>query len=92
MHAVIDSGRFDTMRAYFNMLNPSGLEPVPSDFATQDYERLIERAAAQDMGVIVIRVMAGGALAGPDSRDGVAAPASVVPCPWAMTMIPTCAG
>ena len=74
LHAVIDSGRFDTVQAYFNMLNPSGWEPVPDDFATQDYGRLMVRAAAQGMGVIVIRVMAGGALAGPDSRTGVAAP------------------
>lgn len=71
---VIDSGRFDTVQTYFNMLNPSAWEVVPDNFATQDYGRLMARAAAQGMGVIVIRVMAGGALAGPDSRAGVAAP------------------
>ncbi len=74
LHAVVASGRFDTVQAYFNMLNPSAAYPVPASFATQDYGRIIAFAAAQEMGVLAIRVMAGGALAGPQARSGHAAP------------------
>ena len=74
LHVVVASGRFDTVQAYFNMLNPSAAYAVPSGFATQDYGRIIVSAAAQGMGVLAIRVMAGGALGGPGARSGYAAP------------------
>ncbi len=74
LHQMIDSGRFDVLQAYYNLLNPSAGIAVPAGFAAQDFERLIDRAAERDVGVVVIRVLAGGALAGPVARTGYASP------------------
>ncbi len=53
-----------TIQSCFNLLNPSAGQAVPADFPFQDYGQLIDKAAAQQMGVIAIRVLAGGALSG----------------------------
>ena len=74
LHQVVDSGRFDMMQAYYNLLNPSAGMAVPPGFAGHDFQRLLDRAGERDMGVAVIRVMAGGALGGPMARRGHAAP------------------
>lgn len=65
IHRVIDSGRFDTVQTYYNLINPSAGHRVPEGFATQDYRQVIDNATAHRMGVIVIRSLAGGAVAGP---------------------------
>ncbi|MBI2358048.1 MAG: aldo/keto reductase [Deltaproteobacteria bacterium] len=71
LHEVIDSGEFDSVQAYYNLLNPSAGQPVPRGFGALDYGRLIDRAAARGMGVAVIRVLAAGALtAGPEGGGG----------------------
>ncbi|MGH7829154.1 MAG: aldo/keto reductase [Candidatus Binatia bacterium] len=62
LHTLIDSGEFHSVQAYYNLLNPSAGQPVPPGFSALDYGRLIARAAAQGMGVVVIRVLAAGAL------------------------------
>ncbi len=62
LHALIESGEFDTIMAYYNLLNPSAGHSVTKNFSALDYGRLIEKAAASDMGVIIIRVLAKGAL------------------------------
>lgn len=67
-----------TIQVCYNLLNPSAAVPVPADFPYQDYAQLIDRAAERGMGVIAIRVLAGGALSGMDARHPVAA-ASVAP-------------
>ena len=72
VHAVIASGRFDTVQAYYNLLNPSAGRQVPAGYPNQDYRDLMARAAEQSMGVIVIRSLAGGALGGPAAREGLA--------------------
>jgi aryl-alcohol dehydrogenase-like predicted oxidoreductase len=74
LHAVVQSGRFDVVQAYYNLLNPSAGREVAPGFPGQDFRRLIDVAAAKDMGVVVIRVMAGGALGGPAARVGYASP------------------
>ena len=74
LHEVVGSGRFDTVQAYYNLLNPSAGRQVPPGFAGQDFRRLIDVAAGNGMGVVVIRVMAGGALGGPAARAGYASP------------------
>ena len=63
LHTLIESGEFDTIMAYYNLLNPSAGHSVPQDFSALDYGRLIQKAAESDMGVIIIRVLAKGALA-----------------------------
>lgn len=61
---VVRSGGFDTIQATYNLLNPSAGQAVEPDFEETDYGNLIEHCAAQRMGVIAIRVFAGGALVG----------------------------
>lgn len=73
LHKVVNSGRFDLVQSYFNLLNPSAGIAVPDSFKGQDFRQLINSAAGNDMGVVVIRVMAGGALGGPAARTGFAA-------------------
>ena len=73
LHQVVASGGFHTVQAVYNMLNPSTGRQVPPGFPYQDYRQLIDRAASQQMGVIVIRALAGGALSGTSDRHPVAA-------------------
>ncbi len=74
LHLVVESGRFDVVQVYYNLLNPSAGTDVLGGFAGQDFRKLISLAAGKDMGVVVIRVMAGGALGGPAARAGHASP------------------
>jgi aryl-alcohol dehydrogenase-like predicted oxidoreductase len=78
LHEVIDCGSFYTAQVCYNLLNPSAGQPVPAGFPSQDFGRLIDRACAQDMGCIGIRVLAAGALSGVETRHPVAVP-SVAP-------------
>jgi len=50
LHTVVGSGRFDTVQAYYNLLNPSAGTQVPPGFAGQDFRRLIDVAAGKGMG------------------------------------------
>lgn len=63
---VVDQGDFYSSQVVYNLLNPSAAEPLPLGFPAQDYERLIERANRASMGTVGIRIIAGGALRGPD--------------------------
>lgn len=74
IHRVVESGRFDLCQVYLNLLNPSAAVPVPAGFSGQDFAGLLEKAASRGMGVAAIRVLAGGALGGENSRLGFAAP------------------
>lgn len=69
---AVDSGAFDTVQVVFNALNPSAGGPMPKGTPGQDYGRLIDRAKAADMGTIVIRALAGGALSGSEERHPLA--------------------
>ena len=71
---AIGLGRADTVQACFNLINPTAGLPVPAGYPFQDYARLIDRAAEQQMGVIAIRVLAAGALSGSLDRVANAAP------------------
>jgi aryl-alcohol dehydrogenase-like predicted oxidoreductase len=73
LHEVVEGGGFHTVQAVYNLLNPSAGMQVPAGFPYQDYRQLIDRAAGQQMGVIVIRALAGGALSGTVERHPVAA-------------------
>ena len=59
---VAESGAFDTLQVYYNLLNPSAGHPVSPGFSALDYGLLLDRAAELGMGVLVIRVLALGAL------------------------------
>ena len=75
LHRVIDSGTLNTVQSVYNLVNPSSGVAVPSGFDMPDYGNLIERASVNGMGVLVIRVLAAGALTGEATRHPVAVPA-----------------
>ena len=69
---VIDGGAFDSAQVVYNMLNPSAAEPLPARYPAQDYGRLFDSTKAAGVGVIGIRVLAGGALSGSAERHPIA--------------------
>lgn len=78
LHRVVDSGRVDTAQVFFNLLDPSAGVAVPAGFPGHDFRRLLAHTSEQRMGVIVVRVLAGGALSGTADRHPLAMP-SVAP-------------
>jgi L-galactose dehydrogenase/L-glyceraldehyde 3-phosphate reductase len=71
---VIDAGVFNSAQIVYNMLNPSAAATLPADYPAQDYGRLLDHAAAAGVGVVGIRVLAGGALSGSAERHPIASP------------------
>jgi aryl-alcohol dehydrogenase-like predicted oxidoreductase len=69
---AVESKAFDTVQVVYNALNPSAGGPMPKGAPGQDYGRLLERARANDMGTIIIRALAGGALSGTEARHPLA--------------------
>jgi aryl-alcohol dehydrogenase-like predicted oxidoreductase len=75
LHQVIDSRAFDSAQVVYNMLNPSAAEELPANYPGQDYGRLFDRTKTAGVGVVGIRVLAGGALSGSAERHPIASPA-----------------
>lgn len=71
---VINARVFDSAQVTYNMLNPSAATTLPPDYPAQDYARMFEHAQAAGLGVIGIRVLAGGALSGSAERHPIASP------------------
>lgn len=69
---AVESKLFDTVQVVYNALNPSAGGPMPAGAPGLDYGRLLDRAKAADMGTIVIRALAGGALSGTTDRHPLA--------------------
>ena len=63
LHQVIDSGRFDAVQIYYNLLNPTAMAGAGPDWNSTDFDGLLHRCAAQNMGVMGIRILAAGHLA-----------------------------
>jgi L-galactose dehydrogenase/L-glyceraldehyde 3-phosphate reductase len=78
LHATIGAGRIQSAQVCYNLLNPSAGARVPATFAAQDFRDLLGAARSHGVGVIVIRVLAAGALSGEEARHPVAVP-SVAP-------------
>jgi len=74
LQQVIDTGFFGGAQVIYNMLNPSAGAALPDNYPAQDYGRLFERMRTMRMGVVGIRVLAGGALSGAAHRHPVASP------------------
>jgi aryl-alcohol dehydrogenase-like predicted oxidoreductase len=66
---VVKAEPYETVQAYFNVLNPSAGYTGHAG-GQQDFEGLIDTAARAERGVIVIRVLAAGAAAGLADRPG----------------------
>jgi len=74
LRRVIDTGAFASAQVVYNMLNPSAGAAVPANYPAQDYGRLFDHTQAAGIGVIGIRVLAGGALSGSAERHPIASP------------------
>ena len=74
LHQLIDARAFDSAQVVYNMLNPSAATELPADYPAQDYGRLFDHTRAAGVGVIGIRVLAGGALSGSAVRHPIASP------------------
>jgi aryl-alcohol dehydrogenase-like predicted oxidoreductase len=75
LRQVIDARAFDSAQVVYNMLNPSAAEALPANYPAQDYGRLFDHTQAAGVGVVGIRVLAGGALSGSAERHPIAGPA-----------------
>ena len=74
LHQVINSRAFVSAQVSYNMLNPSAAETLPPNYPAQDYGRMFDHTTAAGVGVIGIRVLAGGALSGVAERHAIASP------------------
>ena len=74
LYQVIDAGAFDSAQVVYNMLNPSAGAELPPNYPAQDYGRLFDHTRKAGVGVIGIRVLAGGALSGSTERHPIASP------------------
>jgi len=61
LHEVIGARVFDSAQVVYNMLNPSAADALPQNYPAQDYGRLFDATQAAGVGVVGIRVLAGGA-------------------------------
>lgn len=66
---VAASRRMDVAQVYYNMLNPTADMPAPQGWNSTDFLGLLHVMKAADMGVMGIRIFAGGYLA-TDERHG----------------------
>ena len=66
------AGNVHTVQCPYNLLNPTAGTQAPPGFPFQDYGQLIDRAADHNVGVIAIRILAGGALSGSAARHAYA--------------------
>ena len=74
LHQVIDARVFDSAQVSYNMLNPSAGSALAVGYPAQDYGRMFDNTRAAGVGVVGIRVLAGGALSGAAERHPIASP------------------
>ncbi|MGE0225580.1 MAG: aldo/keto reductase [Acetobacteraceae bacterium] len=72
LHQVIDANVFDSAQVSYNMLNPSAATALPAGYPAQDYSRMFDHTQKAGVGVVGIRVLAGGALTGSGERHPIA--------------------
>ncbi len=70
VYELIDSGKFHSINGGYNVLNPSAMNARTEPQVDRDFGEVFTRSAAKDMGVIVIRVLAAGILAGSEPNAG----------------------
>lgn len=75
---VLEQGGFAAAQMPYNILNPSGVAPLPAGSPMPDLGGCIRHAASIDVGVMAIRILAGGALSGSEARSPLGVP-SVAP-------------
>ena len=62
LRRILESGEYDTVLAYYNLLNGTAMEPPPVGAKLFDNGQIIPLAKSHNMGVIGIRSHAAGAL------------------------------
>ena len=72
LNQAIDARVFDSAQIVYNMLNPSAAGPLPQNYPAQDYAGMFDHTTAAGVGVVGIRVLAGGALSASDQRHPIA--------------------
>ena len=60
---VIESGRFDSVQVYYNLVNPSAARAMPPAWRGQSFTGILAAAKGQGMGVLAIRILDGGIIA-----------------------------
>lgn len=63
LREVVRSRMFQTMQVPYHLLNPSAGRTMSADWQETDYGNIIGECSVAGMGVLAIRVLAGGALA-----------------------------
>jgi L-galactose dehydrogenase/L-glyceraldehyde 3-phosphate reductase len=71
---VVTDGRVHTAQVCLNLLNPTAAIEAPAKFPAQDFSRLLPKSRERGIGTIIIRVAAGGALSGVETRHPIASP------------------
>jgi aryl-alcohol dehydrogenase-like predicted oxidoreductase len=71
---VVNDGRIQTAQVCLNLLNPTAAVEAPAKFPAQDFGRLLPQCRDRGIGTIIIRVAAGGALSGVETRHPIASP------------------
>jgi aryl-alcohol dehydrogenase-like predicted oxidoreductase len=71
---VVDDGRIQTAQVCLNLLNPTAAVEPPPKLPAHDFSRLLPRCRERGIGTIIIRVAAGGALSGVETRHPIASP------------------
>ena len=61
---MVKTGAFDAIQVYYNVLNPSAGTIVPNNFTAHNYKELINDCHEFGMGILNIRALAAGAVAG----------------------------
>ena len=64
LHALVDSGVFDSAQVFYNLLVPSAGETVPEGYSCDDFRELLKAAECHGVGSIGVRIFAGGPLSG----------------------------
>lgn len=74
LRRLLEEGGFSTAQMPYNILNPSGVAPLPAGSSMPDLGGAIRHAASVDVGVMAIRILAGGALSGSEARSPLGVP------------------
>ena len=70
LHRLIESGRFHAVQVFHSLVNPSAGRNLPPGFSGDDHKNLIGAAVEHGVGVFNIRVLAAGAVVGPEPAAG----------------------
>lgn len=68
LHKLLETDSFDSAQIFYNLLVPSAGEAVPAGYPAQDYRQLLKVAKQHGVGSIGVRILAGGALSGSETR------------------------